>query len=209
MRWLIVAVALTCPPALQGQSGPPPAYPRPGATMILENDRVIVWDIAWLRQEYPVHRHRYPHVGVYYQSGDRIITSTEGVERPVSTEAWNISSQAADVTHSEAGASDEPLRAVFIQIKEDLRGPAEATNPVPVFPADDPLERLNDERAHVWEYRSGSASARDVRHRHVRDAVVVSFGSDLAPEVRYVERGTVHDTELPAGAARAFVFEIK
>ena len=209
LRWLFVAVVLLCPHALHGQSDPPPAYPRPGATRMLENDRVIVWDIAWLMQEYPVHRHRYAHVGVYYQSGDRIITSTEGVERPVSTEAWNISSQAADVTHAEAGASAEPLRAVFIQIKPDSGGPMEVDGAVPLFPVDSPLERQNDERAHVWEYRSGSASARNLQHRHLRDAVVVSFNADLEPEVRYVERGTVHDTELPEGAARAFVFEIK
>lgn len=33
----------------------PPAYPRPGASKLLENDRVVVWDIAWLKQQYPLH----------------------------------------------------------------------------------------------------------------------------------------------------------
>ena len=32
----------------------PPAYPRTGAVKILDNDRVQVWNIAWLKGE----RHR-------------------------------------------------------------------------------------------------------------------------------------------------------
>lgn len=32
----------------------PPPFPRDGATKLLENDRVVVWDVAWLRQAYSV-----------------------------------------------------------------------------------------------------------------------------------------------------------
>lgn len=206
-RWLLLAAVVALPQSIEAQADAPPAYPRAGATQMLENDRVIVWDISWLKQAYPVHRHRYAHVGVYYQSGDRVITSIEGVERPVSTPAWNISSQAAEVTHAEAGASDQPLRAVFIQIKPAAGGPVRGAGPS--FPADDPLERQDDERAHVWEYRRGSASETPQQHHHARDAVVVAFDSELRPSVRYVERGTVHESDVPAGASRAFVFELK
>ena len=30
---------------------------------------VVVWDVAWLRQAYPVHRHTYDYAGVYYTRG--------------------------------------------------------------------------------------------------------------------------------------------
>lgn len=208
MRWLLVALVLCQSPSLQAQDLPP-AYPRPGATKMFENDRVLVWNIAWLQQEYPLHRHVYDHVGVYYESGDRIITSVEGAKRPVSTEAWNISFQLRGVTHMEEGASEEPLRAVFIQIKQEPRDPIDTTGDVPHFPVDAPLQRLDNDRTTVWEYDSGSPRVRAARHRHAHDAVVVSFDAGLRPEVRYVERGTEHDTDLKVGSTRTVVFEIK
>lgn len=186
----------------------PPAYPRPGATRMLENDRVIVWDIAWLKQEYPLHRHRYAHAGVYYSPGDRIIESSEGVRRRVSTEAWRITFQASGVTHREEGASDEPLRAVFIQIKESPREQGAAAADEPAFPADAPTQRLDNDRVTVWEYGPAAEVPRST-HRHAHEAVVVSFGASGDPQVHYVQEGTAHDTDLQAGATRTFVFEIK
>src|SRR5215471_3995953 len=97
----------------------PPAYPRVGAIKILDNDRVQVWKIAWLKgQPSPLHRHIYDLVGVYYEPGDRMIISPEGVKRPVSTKAWDIAFQRSGVTHIEAGVSDSPLRAIFVEIKQ-------------------------------------------------------------------------------------------
>ena len=207
MRWLLVLLLLCPAESLEAQE-PPPAYPRTGAVKVLENDDVIVWDIAWLRQAYPVHRHRYDHTGVYYSSGDRIIISTEGERRPVSTEAWNISFQLRGVTHSEEGASEEPLRAIFIQVKREPMEVEGMSGGPPVFPLGQPTERLDNERVHVWEYGPESPSPPRVRHRHVHDAVIVSFDAANRPEVHYLESGTVHDA-VPTGAARTFVFEIR
>jgi hypothetical protein len=206
MRWLLVALLLT--PASALAQDPPPAYPRPGATKMLENDRVIVWNIAWLQQAYPVHRHRYDHIGVYYTTGDRIITSTEGERRPITTEAWNLSFQPRDVTHAEEGASEDPLRAVFVQIKDEIRTDAAPDGPLPVFPVDHPTQRLDNERTTVWEYGPDAPRTR-AQHRHAHDAVVVSFDATLTPTVRYVERGTTDETDLVEGSSRTIVFEIK
>jgi hypothetical protein len=202
MSWLLAALALLL------QQSFPQAYPRPGATRMLENDRVIVWNISWLKQAYPVHRHVYDHVGVYYEPGDRIITSTEGERRDVHTEPWNISFQLRGVTHAEEGASDEPLRAVFIQMKQEPRETGSAEVAQPSFPADGPSQRLDNDRAIVWEY-GAATSAPGGTHRHAHDAVVVSFDAAGSPQARYVERGTVHETDLTAGSARTFVFEIR
>lgn len=214
MRWMpgaYCAAALTALAAAPTAATPqdyPPAYPRPGATLLLENERVRVWDIAWLKQEYPVHRHRYDHVGVYYTSGDRIIVSLEGVSRPIHTEPWNISFQLRDVTHMEQGASDEPLRAMFVQIKDEIRTEAWGAGAGRAFPVDAPTQRLDNERTRVWEYGAASAGSPTV-HRHAHDAVVVSFGGDGRPAVRWVGRGTLHDSDVSAGASRTFVFEVK
>src|SRR5438046_6375239 len=116
---MIVTVLLS----LSVQSGTtptlPPAYPRPGATKILDNPDVQVWNIAWLKgQPSPLHKHIYDLTGVYYEPGDRMIISPEGTKRPVSTKAWDISFQRVGVTHIEEGTSEAPLRAVFVEMKQ-------------------------------------------------------------------------------------------
>src|SRR5437763_9558645 len=113
MRFIAAVFALL----FQAQLLPPP-FPRDGATKVLENDRVIVWDVAWLQRAYPVHRHIYDYAGVYYTSGDRIIVSERGTRSPAATAAWDTFFFRRSVTHSEEGASAEPLRAVFVEFKE-------------------------------------------------------------------------------------------
>jgi len=213
MRWLLVVLSLmgaATPRSARAQAEPtyPPPFPRPGTVLMLDNERVLVWNISWLKQEYPVHRHQYDHVGVYYTAGDRIITSLEGERRASHTEPWNITFQPVGVTHAEQGASDEPLRAVFVQIKDGPRADAAAPAAEPVFPVGGPTQRLENARALVWEYGPASSVAAPATHRHAHDAVVVSFGS-AGPEVTYVPRGTRHDTDVRAGSSRTFVFEIK
>ena len=192
----------------QGQVDAPPAYPRNGAIKMLENKHVIVWDISWLKQDYPIHRHRYDHTGVYYSPGDRIITSTEGEAREIHTDAWNISFQLAGVTHTESGISDEPLRAVFIQIKRPVAGAIETNSSVPQFPYDSPLERRSNERVRVWEYDGDFSSTANSAHYHGNDAVVVWFDANTQANVHFISRGAVHSKDIPTAAVGVFIFEI-
>jgi hypothetical protein len=72
MHGLIVLSLLA---VLAGQTAElPPPFPRPGTTQLFENDVVAVWNVSWLKQQYPLHTHRYDLVGVSYADGDRIIT---------------------------------------------------------------------------------------------------------------------------------------
>jgi hypothetical protein len=213
MRWLVVVLTVlgvAAPRQARAQAQPdyPPPWPRPGTSLMLENERVLVWNIAWLKQEYPVHRHQYDHVGVYYTAGDRIITSLDGERRATHTEPWNITFQPVGVTHAEQGASDEPLRAVFIQIKDEPRSVAASPGSEPMFPIGGPTQRLDNERAVVWEY-GPAGSVSPTRHSHSRDAVLISFDAAGNPQVQYVPRGTRHDTDVAAASSRTFVFEIK
>ena len=197
---LVAALAL-----LALQQVPPPPFPRPGATLLLEDAEVRVWDIAWLKQPYPLHRHPYDMTGVYYQSGDRVIISPEGERRSTHTEAWNVTFQRTGLTHSEEGASEQPLRAVFIEMK---RGPGpDAGSPPPGYlPVGSIGQLLDNDRVTVWAY--GAATTTGNPHGHATDAVVVSFDADGRPSVRHFEQGTSHEADAP-GAARYFVFEIK
>jgi hypothetical protein len=200
----VLRFVAVCLVALQTPSYPP-AYPRPGATKLLENDRVIVWDISWLKQQYPIHRHVYDLAGVYYAPGDRMITSLEGTKRPVSTKAGDVAFQLKGVTHIEEGTSDAPLRAVFFEMKEDAasgrRDPAGGPGP---FPGDGAKQLLDNARITAWEFAPGARRP----HRHSRDAVMVWLEGDTA-HAAFVPLGTVHAAEATGAAARAYVFELK
>src|SRR5690349_2079544 len=104
----------------------PPPYPRAGTTKLLENDQVIVWDVAWLEQQYPLHTHRYDLVGMSYVDGDRIILQDNGTRRRISTSAWTFQTQRAGVTHYEEGVGEPPMRSVQIELKS----PAPRATPV-------------------------------------------------------------------------------
>src|SRR5947209_15605506 len=113
---VLTAIAVTAMLVVQTTELPPP-YPRPGTTKLLENDAVAVWDVAWLKQKYPLHTHRYDLVGISYAEGDRIITQGSAPGRLVNTKAWAFQTNRANVTHVEEGASDPPMRAVQIELK--------------------------------------------------------------------------------------------
>jgi len=184
----------------------PTAYPRPGADKILDNARVMVWDISWLKQQYPLHRHRYDLVGVYYSPGDRTIIAQDGTHRPVSTKAWDTAFQRAGFTHIEQGASDAPLRALFIEMKEPApSGQVDsATSPPPVSSLlGTPF--VDNDRVSGWLLQPGHPPA---RHRHQRDGVVLWFDGEKHG-AEFVAGGTVHDTELHASGDHVYVFELK
>jgi len=179
--------------AVSGQAAPlPPPFPRPGTTSLLENDAVAVWNVSWLKQQYPLHTHRYDLVGVSYAEGDRIITQGTGPGRLVNTKAWVFQTNRAGVTHVEEGASDPPMRAVLIELK----------NAAPRVAAPEPPESLRhvagapaweNNRAAAWVVMPGSSAP---KHRHVGDAVELIF-EGATPKAVFVAAGTVH-AGLPA-----------
>src|SRR5438477_1292727 len=172
MRW--VAAALLSVLIQTPAADLPPAYPRAGAVKILDNDRVQVWNIAWLKgQPSPLHRHIYDLIGVYYEPGDRIITSPEGAKRPVSTKAGEIIFQRAGVTHIEEGVSDAPLRAAFVEMKQTgSYGTAAGGGGAPAFSGEGGTQKLDNERVTAWEFAQRPAAS---PHRHTRDTVVIDI----------------------------------
>ena len=184
----------------------PPAYPRPGTTKLFENARVVVWDITWLKQQYPLHRHPNDLTGVYYTNGDRIIISENGDRRPVHTNAWDTAYQLKGVTHVEEGASDAPLRAVFAEMKEpSATGAVDTATTGAAFPAASVKPLRDNERSILWEFVPPPAPG---AHRHLRDAVVIAF-TGLKPAVSFVTKGTSHNAESAAGGDRLYVIELK
>jgi quercetin dioxygenase-like cupin family protein len=189
----------------QSASYPPP-FPREGATKMLDNDRVQVWNVAWPKgSPTALHRHPYDMTGIYYAPGDRVITQVDGSKRPVTTAAGGIIWQFKGLTHIEEGTSEPSLRAVMIELKQDSY-PA-STDPAagapPAFPGAHATSLLDNARVAVWEYARSSSP-----HRHTRDAVVVWLDGQT-PHAVFTPRGTVHDGEPIGSAAKATVFELK
>jgi hypothetical protein len=183
----------------------PPPFPRPGTTRLLENDVVAVWNVSWLKQQYPLHTHRYDLIGVSYAEGDRIITQGNGPGRQVNTKAWVFQTNRANVTHVEEGASDPPMRAVLIEVKP----------PAPRAAAAEPTDGLRqvagtpaweNNRAAAWVVMAGASGP---MHRHVGDAVELIFDGSTTPKAIFVPAGTVHSGPTPGDGERAYIFEIK
>lgn len=204
----------------------PPAFPRVGATKLLENERVVVWDVTWPKgQATPLHRHVYDMTGVYIAPGNRLITAVDGSKRDVTTAAGGIIWQLKGITHIEEGTSDEPLRAIMIELKQDAPVGTDASPDLPpAFPRDTAKQLLDNDRVRVWENTWPSGHPGPM-HRHVRDNVVVwiadgklrSMPKTGEPRVTqvskftvtYSARGNVHQEEAIEGTPRAYVFELK
>jgi hypothetical protein len=190
--------------ASQAEQLPPP-FPRPGTTPLLQNDVVAVWNVSWLKQQYPLHTHRYDLVGISYVEGDRIITQGNAPGRLVNTKPWVFQTNRANVTHVEEGASDPPMRAVLIEVKTaaprpPVTAPADGLRQVAGAPA------WENNRAAAWLVMPGSVAP---THRHVGDAVELMFDGSATPKAAFVPAGTVHDGPTPPEGGRAYIFEIK
>jgi len=200
--WHVLLVAAI----VASQAGPlPPPFPRPGTTQLLENDAVAVWNVSWLKQQYPLHTHRYDLVGISYAEGDRIITQGDAPGRLVNTKAWVFQTNRANVTHVEEGASDPPMRGVLIEVKTSAPRPA-ATEPVDGLRQVAGPPAWENNRAAAWLVMPGASAP---THRHVGDAVELIFDGSTSPKAAFVPAGTVHAGPTPPAGGRAYIFEIK
>ena len=191
---------------LSGQDAQlPPPFPRPGTTALLENDVVAVWNVSWLKQQYPLHTHRYDLIGVSYAEGDRIITQGNAPGRLVHTRAWAFQTNRANVTHVEEGASDPPMRAVLIEVQTAAPRPA-AGEPADGLRQVAGAPAWENNRAAAWVVMPGSSGP---THRHVGDAVELIFDGSTTPKAAFVPAGTVHSGPTPGDGGRAYIFEIK
>ena len=206
MAWSNVLLLLAL---LAGQTPQyPPPYPRPGTTPVFENDVVAVWDVAWLKQKYPLHTHRYDLIGVSYIEGDRIIMQGEAPGRLTSTKPWVFQSNVAGNTHVEEGASDPPMCAILMEVKSPAPG-AEVAEPPDGLHQVLGTPSWKNKRSDAWAIAPGTSAP---MHRHVKDAVELIFdGSTPArtPQAVFVPAGTVHDGPAPGNGGRVFIFEIK
>jgi hypothetical protein len=202
----LLACVLLAGVVVAAQEYPPP-YPRTGTTSLIDNARVQVWDVSWPKgPPAKLHRHLYDMTGLYYWAGDRLITAVDGTKRTVSTPAGRIQWQLKGITHIEDGTSDDPLRAVMIELKGDgPSGKVVKQAEAPAFTGT-AMPLLDNERVTVWDQPAQPNPP--VRHHHPLDTVVV-WTEGRAGHAAFVPAGTVHTTEPVSAGAKATIFELK
>ncbi len=95
-----------------------PQFPREGATKVLENERVVIWDVTYTKgQVLPIHEHLNDFVAVTLQSGTRKITQLDGRETLSQDKFGAATFTKKGAIHKEEGASDVPSRKIFIWLK--------------------------------------------------------------------------------------------
>jgi hypothetical protein len=208
IRCMRLIAALISMFVLGGQTYPPP-YPRSGTKALVDNARVQVWDVSWPKgQPTALHRHLYDMTGLYYWPGDRVITAVDRSTRNISTKAGAIQWQLKGITHIEEGTSDDPLRAVMIELKGD--GPlgngvkVDKTAGLAAFTGN-AMPLLDNDRVTVWDF---ARPAQSTRHRHPLDTVVVWTEGRTAHAV-FLPAGTEHTDEPISAATKATIFELK
>jgi hypothetical protein len=226
-KYVLVTLLLMGVVVLSAQTALPPPFPRTNATKLLDTDHITVWDIVWPKgQPTAMHRHVYDQVGTYYVRGGRVITTPDGVARAVITEVGSLSTTRKATTHIEEGNTDPPLRAVFIELKQETGSglpDAEVDGPA-LFPRDDAKQILDDERVTAWDYTWPSGSER-LRYRPARETVIVWLGtgklrvtqrgraatvSDVnAGTMHHLARGSKETLEVVGGSPRAIIFQLK
>lgn len=96
----------------------PPAFPRQGAVEVLENDRVVVWDVTWPKgYRVPMHEHYRDSVVVTLAGGTIRTFPLHGAGSTGSYAPGAVTFAPRGTIHSEEGLSERPRHAIVIQLK--------------------------------------------------------------------------------------------
>lgn len=224
---LVVFLCLVMASASTVAQDLPHAFPRDGARQLLDNDRVTIWDVTWIKgKPSPMHRHRYDLVGVYLVGSEIEIIYPDGRSIVNTMDHADVIFQPKDVTHIESGTvAVNPRRAILIDVKEFEASSPSGESEVPsAFPRDGATKRLENDRVVIWDYRWTAGSTTPMHH-HDRDSVVVFLEDgalrsttpddatavvEMAPgHARFSVAGRTHSEELIRGTGRAIVVELK
>ncbi len=205
----------------------PPPFPRDGATKVLENESVVVWDVTWVKgRPTPMHRHVVDVVGVTFVPGTVRVTLPDGTTRESEKDTPGaVSAGGKGLTHMEEGTSDTPRRAILIELKGVKKEPLTPPKGVePAWPREGAKKVLENDQVVVWDYRFQKDRPIPL-HFHDKDTVVVELEPGVTRGIpqdgppaettwqgmraRFAPRGRLHREEVVSGSPRAIAVEIK
>jgi hypothetical protein len=229
-RSLLAALALAATSAglLFAQSALPPAWPREGATKLIENERVIIWETIWKKDvAQPLHEHKYDLTGVFLRWGRIKVTRPDGTvsDNPEPFPVPRGYFQAKGVVHKEEGIGEPERHAISVEIKDYIPPALAPKAGFPLaFPREGAEQVLDNERVTIWDYRWPTGRAVPV-HFHDKDAIIVYIepgtvlNKDLEgreeksvrayKDVVFRPRNRVHTEEAISGTPRAMIIELK
>lgn len=117
-RAIVTELKPVAPGGAPAASKYPPAYPREGARKILENDRVILWDVTLANnRRTEMHGHPYDIMSVTLTPGAIRDVGPDGVIEERRFEAGQVRFQNKGRIHADEGASLVPRRSIVIEFK--------------------------------------------------------------------------------------------
>ncbi|HUE66130.1 MAG TPA: hypothetical protein VMO78_17295 [Rhizomicrobium sp.] len=148
-----IAIFAIWPAQAQPANDYPPAWPRPGATLLVDNDRGAAWNVVYAKDKpTPMHRHRYFFAGLDLNTATIRVTQPDGksgLHPVVKNRMWYLP---RDLTHQEMSTTEPGRHTVVIDIKE--KSIPEATNSTD-FPTDKyaPYQEkiVDNDRVTIWD----------------------------------------------------------
>jgi len=116
-RTVVVELKDNSPPPLPNNTANPPAFPRPHAKKLFENDRVIVWNTVWRTgKPTPMHFHDKDVLVVFEANGTLQSTTPDGKSTVSEITFAKVSFNRRGRTHSETLLSGH-AHAVVVELK--------------------------------------------------------------------------------------------
>ena len=110
----------------------PPAWPRPGATLLVENDRGAVYSVGYPKdQPTLMHRHRYFFAGLDLNTATIKVTQPDGkfdLHPVVKNHMWYLPK---GLTHQEMSTTEPGRHVIVVDIKEKTVPEASNSTNVP------------------------------------------------------------------------------
>ena len=144
---------------LSAQSGDPhelpPAFPRDGATMILDNAMGTAWDVTWMPgKPTPMHRHKFDYVGVELADSTVELIAPDGTRRTVAFTKGHSYFLPRGTTHIEEVPATSPERhAVIIDLKDPKTPKSASSTEVTTAVSFASAKKLvENDRVAMWDF---------------------------------------------------------
>jgi hypothetical protein len=182
LSFMVLQAGAVCSVQAQPAKDLPPGWPRPGATLLVENDRGAAYNVVYPKdQSTPFHRHRYFFAGLDLITATIKVTQLDGsfgLHPVIKNHMWYLPK---GLTHQEMSTTEPGRHTVVIDIKDKSVPEAANTTNLPTDQYATYQDKVVDnERVTIWDC-AWSPGADDVSSFDSRD-VFLAFaeGGDFS-----------------------------
>jgi hypothetical protein len=190
---VLAALSILSSPTLAQQYKP--SFPRDGATKLLENEFVTLWDVTYEKgKSAPMQEQRYDQVSLTMSEGAVKVTRPDNTWTVDHSRFATVRFEPKGTITSEEGVSDKPRREIVVELKDydvptldpPLAAELRAQDMRGQFPREEATKILETDRIIVWDnqYRLGPGA----RHAHYNQVVGV-----------WIEAGTLNHSPRTFG----------